>query len=391
MNTINIHVILPSYLPAPDLLGGAIEGLVTILINQNEINKQFNFNIYINSHLNLKVLKLVSDKYSNVKIHFIKPNLFSFIFKYLHILLNKFNIRINLMYFPFILTASHRVNKINNRKNSIVLVEGNILHTLIANFVKIPVVFHMHTDYIHFDPFYFKKYLGIFNRIILVSEFLQERIINKFNIDINKTVILKNTIDSNVFNKKINIVKNVNHLFSFGYVGRISEEKGFFLFLDAFSRIKNENIRLLIYGSLSNNEKQVNINQFNKTLSLDKRIVYHGYIDRFNLGKIYKNIDLLVFPSTGPEAAGLVPLEALYFNTPVLASPLGGIKEYLDHKFVFFIKNLNSVEDFKNELEFYSNNKSIVTRIKTDIKNNFKLKTPYDYYVEFTDIIKKIL
>jgi D-inositol-3-phosphate glycosyltransferase len=51
--------------------------------------------------------------------------------------------------------------------------------------------------------------------------------------------------------------------------------------------------------------------------------------DRSEMAAHYRAADALVFPSTGHEAFGLVPLEAMACGTPVVATGAGGSAEYL--------------------------------------------------------------
>jgi glycosyltransferase involved in cell wall biosynthesis len=51
--------------------------------------------------------------------------------------------------------------------------------------------------------------------------------------------------------------------------------------------------------------------------------------DRSELAGHYGSADALIFPSTGNEAFGLVPLEAMACGTPVVATGVGGSAEFL--------------------------------------------------------------
>jgi glycosyltransferase involved in cell wall biosynthesis len=57
--------------------------------------------------------------------------------------------------------------------------------------------------------------------------------------------------------------------------------------------------------------------------------VFWTDIDRSELRDRYREADALLFPSTGAEAFGLVPLEAMACATPVVATAFGGSAEYL--------------------------------------------------------------
>jgi glycosyltransferase involved in cell wall biosynthesis len=60
--------------------------------------------------------------------------------------------------------------------------------------------------------------------------------------------------------------------------------------------------------------------------------VSFGVADRAELASIYRESDVLVFPSTWDEPFGLVPLEAMACATPVVATGSGGSGEFLAHE-----------------------------------------------------------
>jgi spore coat protein SA len=395
MKSKKVFVVLPGSLPVPDIYGGAIESLVTILLDQNERDKKLNFVFLIKGHENPILLKIFKEKYPNSKIIYINTVIIDKIFSYISIIFNKLRIKNNFVDFFFIINC-YRV--IGNSLNSIVLIEGNPNHLKLFHFFKfykkhfaIKTFFHLHSDYTFFDSYSFNNINKLVDRIIVVSYFLKQRLISKFNINPEKFYVLKNTIDQSLFSKEVPVTtwKSVSGKFNLGYIGRISPEKGIYNLLDAFSNLTNKSLRLYIAGSPS--FKNWTSNNFYKgfldKVKLDERVKYLGYIDRKNLSSFYKKVDLVLFPSTGPEAAGLIILEALFFGVPVLASQNGGIKEYMDNKFGYFFKNTDNILDIKNDLlRILSNNNDLVKR-KQNIVTHFMLTGAQTYYNEFLEAI----
>lgn len=387
---IDITILLPSNLPVPDIFGGAIEGLMTILLNQNELINNFTFHFILKSTPNnILFEKNILHKYKNSNFFFIPDSKFSFLLKPIDRLLTKFNPRLNLSNLIYVKKVSKLIKKL---KPHHLLVEGNISYSKIILMNKpISSFFHLHSDYSYFNLEIFRRYINLYNKIIVVSQFLKNRLIEKFNIDENKIFVLKNQIDTTYFTKDKLHLKNKKDYFTIGYVGRISSEKGIFLLLDSFIEIsKKINIKLIIAGSSSFKlqHKSKDFTKFMLLIKSIKNIEYLGYIDRKFLHNFYSKIDLLVFPSVGLEAAGLVPLESLSFGVPVFSSSVGGIKEYLHEKFVFFTTHTNSVKDFSTDLFNVIINKEIFLKKKEIIKNEFLLAKPIDYYLNFTKIIK---
>lgn len=114
-----------------------------------------------------------------------------------------------------------------------------------------------------------------------------------------------------------------------GSVGRIQEWKGQLELLKAFNvaRKKDDRIRLLICGSadLGNKQYEHQLRNFVIESGLTGLVAFTGFMQDIEAG--YRAIDVLVHSSTIPEPFGLVPLEGMIRNLPVIASPWGGPSE----------------------------------------------------------------
>jgi len=108
------------------------------------------------------------------------------------------------------------------------------------------------------------------------------------------------------------------------YVGRLETEKGVRLLIDAFRNVKERDVKLMIIGTgrLENDVK--------KACEDDERIIYLGYVPHGEIGNYYALADIVVLPSIVPEGYGLVIVEAMSFNKPIIAFNLrGGQNEIL--------------------------------------------------------------
>lgn len=116
-----------------------------------------------------------------------------------------------------------------------------------------------------------------------------------------------------------------------GFCGRIVEEKGIGVLLEAFRMIKDirDDVCLKIggdykniaggsvYGSLIEQIKDHNI----------KDVEFLGKIPEENMGDFYSSMDVFVLPSINTlEAFGLVQVEAMMCGTPVVATDLPGVR-----------------------------------------------------------------
>lgn len=105
--------------------------------------------------------------------------------------------------------------------------------------------------------------------------------------------------------------------FVFGFVGRITRDKGVNEILEAFSSIKNA--KLLMVGNVEE-EASLNSMLYRNSLS-DENIVYTGLVS--DVEKYYAAVDVLLLPSYR-EGFGNVVIEAAAMGTPAIVSNIPG-------------------------------------------------------------------
>lgn len=138
----------------------------------------------------------------------------------------------------------------------------------------------------------------------------------------NNTVILPIT------NAKIERQKHrraASNPINFGYLGGPGAYKGYHVFENALDELDNcnhTNWNAWFYGGA-----------FQQTETADKRRHYCGCFDRSQTKEVWENIDVLVVPSQWKETFGLVVLEALSKQIPVICSDLVGAKYLLEKAF----------------------------------------------------------
>jgi glycosyltransferase involved in cell wall biosynthesis len=110
-----------------------------------------------------------------------------------------------------------------------------------------------------------------------------------------------------------------------GAIGRLSQEKGFDLLIDAFSElvIDEPNLRLIIIGEGSLRSQ---LEQKIKNKNLQNKIKLSGFVSP--LYRLMSELDGLVMPSH-TEGLPITLLEACILNTPIVASRVGSIEEVL--------------------------------------------------------------
>lgn len=108
------------------------------------------------------------------------------------------------------------------------------------------------------------------------------------------------------------------------YVGKIEERRNVFFLLDVFRKLleKNKKYELTIIGEGQRLYKERFIQEADDLIRKNK-LRYIAKMEQRELGKVYQESDIMIFPSNY-DIFGMVLLEAMYYNLPVASSVNGG-------------------------------------------------------------------
>lgn len=175
---------------------------------------------------------------------------------------------------------------------------------------------------------------------------LKRNLINETNIVISPS----GGIDHNIFYNCKN--KKEKEYFHLGFVGRFEKLKGILEFIDTCLILSNKHkikVTIIGYGPLNELVKE-------KTKGYKFFEIIYG-VSQSELPKYYHQFDLFYFPSKRKtESLGLVGIEAMACGVPIIASNIGGITSYLQHKKNGYISNVdNLINDMVENTETYLN------------------------------------
>lgn len=163
--------------------------------------------------------------------------------------------------------------------------------------------------------------------------------------------VLPATVDLDKFSYRRR--RHESELFTLGYVGRLTEEKGLRNLLWALSRC-DDRIRLRLAGD---GPARHRLGVLAKELGVDKRIAFLGPIDHEELPAFYHEIDALVLPSlTTPqwrEQFGRVLIEAMSCGAPVIGSDSGAIPSVIGDAGIVFPEG--EADALANKIELLAN------------------------------------
>ena len=135
------------------------------------------------------------------------------------------------------------------------------------------------------------------------------------------------------------------------FVGRLVYEKGVQHLIAAMPKILNgyHDAKLVIAGKGGMMDE---LKQEANALDLGDKVYFTGYINGKDVPKLYKAADVAVFPSTY-EPFGIVALEAMLSERPIVVSDIGGLNEIVQHRengMKCYAGNANSIADSILEL-----------------------------------------
>ena len=169
------------------------------------------------------------------------------------------------------------------------------------------------------------------DKIIAVSNFTKNKIIEHYGINPEKIIIVHNgvaQIDTSSIKNSLNGLKRTGQK-AVLFLGRITIQKGADYFLKAAKKVleKNPNVFFMV-GGTGDMERQ--IIEEAAAMGISDKVLFLGFVKDKDKAEIYQMADLYILPSVS-EPFGLTPLEALSCGTPVLISRQSGVSEVLSH------------------------------------------------------------
>ena len=166
------------------------------------------------------------------------------------------------------------------------------------------------------------------NKIIAVSNFTRNIIISRYGISGEKVEVVHNGTERNGNNTlRASTVRKDEKLVLF--LGRITMQKGPEYFLQAAKKVLEvmDDVKFVMAGSGDMMHRAI---EMAAELGIGSKVLFTGFLRGDDVQKIYEMADLFVMPSVS-EPFGLVPLEALHNNVPVIISKQSGVSEVLTH------------------------------------------------------------
>jgi glycosyltransferase involved in cell wall biosynthesis len=168
------------------------------------------------------------------------------------------------------------------------------------------------------------------DRIITVSNLTRQVVIDKYKIDPGKISTIYNAVEPTI-EPRINIPEKGVREKIVTFLGRITYQKGPEYFIEAAALVleKMNNVRFVMAGGGDMMPAMV---EHVAKLHISDKFHFTGFLQGKDVLRILQISDLLVMPSVA-EPFGIVTLEAMQANVPVIITKQSGVAEILKYAF----------------------------------------------------------
>lgn len=191
-------------------------------------------------------------------------------------------------------------------------------------------------DYIQVNSEYLRAYVQQ-----LFPQAADKIIVNHLGVDVDRFPV-RMSLESRSMREELRSAKGWGERPIVLYVGRLVPQKGVHHLLNTISVLKATvpNVLVVIVGSAlygSHHRTRYVKRLYMQAKRWRKHVYFQPYVSHDQIPMWFATADIAVVPSVGKEAFGLVNLEAMAAELPVVATEAGGIKEIVEHGVTGFL------------------------------------------------------
>jgi len=223
------------------------------------------------------------------------------------------------------------------------------------------------------------------DRIIAVSNFTRNTIIEKYGIPPEKVVTVHNAVDPIDELEKVSLKRSINDSIV-TFLGRVTMQKGPEYFIEAAYKVlqKKQNVRFVMAGS---GELLNRMLHRVASLRIANKFHFTGFLKGDDVYRMFSISDVYVMPSVS-EPFGISPLEAIQSNVPVIISKQSGVSEVLQYAVKINFWDIDAMADAIYGLLTYSALSEMFKRLGKEEVDNIKWETSAQkVYQVYKDVI----
>lgn len=396
-----ILIITSGYHPVPAVEGGAIETLLDFYIAQNEKDSKDQLVVYSNWSAKLEEYQEeILETHTQYRYIHKETKKFK-IKRIMRGIINKLlGIYVGNAYIVEIIQDLKKRKELEIYDDILIENEGKfaiILRKLI-NPKKTRIILHMHNDYLNNKTKKGKEIVENCDLVISVSKFIANQVITIDPKQKNKVVVVYNGIEIERFQKRkeeieLQKLKEKYQIkqddFVFLFVGRLKEEKGVLELIKAYQNFTNQNnisCKLMICGEKDNGTEQYQNKLKEEAKKCKKKVIFTGKVEYQELPNIYQIANAQFVPSMWEEAFGLIVIEAMASQIPVVISRSGGMPELVDTKKTIIVERKNIITELEEAMKKITTDKNYckeLVEIQNKLVKNYTKEKFCDNLKEF--------
>lgn len=257
----------------------------------------------------------------------------------------------------------------------------DVLYVFIIKLLGVKPIYHLHNKGIEANmrnSFLKYIYKWIFEDAVIIhlSEKLMEREIGGLGLKNAVCFIVPNGIKEEPFIK----IERQDGIINLLFLSNLFWQKGVFVLLKAFAQVaeKYDHVKLNIVGASRGKKQEESISVFIKKNGLAGKTEYYGPLYSEEKKKHFTNADIFVLPSLN-ESFGLVNIEAMHYELPVIATDQGAIPEIIIDGETGFVVKTGSVDDLVEKIGMLVENREL--RLKMGESGQKRFKENYTYSI----------
>lgn len=253
-------------------------------------------------------------------------------------------------------------------------------------------------------PYYNKKHLRERykqSHFVFCSNFSKEYFLQKYpEIPEDKCFVCYPGIDTSIFRPQY--TKKEKMETSILFLGQWIEEKGIYVLLKAIKLLekRRNDFRLTLGGGpylwklkFLLSRQQETENRVYSIIQCLKNVDVIGMVENVKIPQLYNSADILILPSIDSEAFGMVGIEAMACEVPVVASRVGGIPEHVINNKTGILVEPNNEKLLADAIEYLIDNKSTRKKLgktgRKRVENHFTWDAHTKTLIKIFEHVKK--
>ena len=384
--------------PIPDVKGGAVERLITMIVEDNEQNPRFEFTVLtcknadaIEQQKRFKYTTFVNiPAYAGERVVFWSRRIHNIFNHRLHI-------TNDVVWIKWLMSPFNRYVFKNRNRFDLFVTEGATTDfcCTASRFVdRNKMTMHLHVNTIAN-----RLFERTFGNVVAVSDFIMNQYREKSNLPTRRTATIFNGIATENFMREVSEQERMALRAKLGlakddfvviFCGRIAKTKGVKEAITAITSIADRNIKLLIMGA--SNFGKGNFGNYAREIDElvrkhSNRVMFTGYVNNDELYKYHKIADVGIIPSTYNDPCPLSMFELITSGLPTIATRAGGMTEIGTSETTMYISIENMVEDIKNSVLTLYDNKLLRQRMSAAALRRAEYFNRNRFFNDFCNVI----